>query len=82
VIITRGVTHKVNMCPGSYEGVVLTGSVTIDSSDLQYSAMGVEQLATAVQDQLDRIMEEDVTEAARCVDPEGDSYITSWKDGR
>jgi hypothetical protein len=82
MIITRGITHKVNMAPGSYESVELHGSVTIDSSDLKYSAMDDEQLSTAVQDQLDRIMEEDVTEAARCVDPEGDSYITSWKDGR
>jgi hypothetical protein len=81
VIITRGVRHKINMAPGSYEGVELSGSVTIDGSDLQYSAMGVEQLVQTAQDALDLAMEEDVVEAARCVSDEGDSYITSWKDG-
>ena len=82
MIITRGITHKINMAPGSYEGVELSGSVTLDSSDLQYEAMDRDQLAAVVQDMLDTVMTEDIVEAARCVSPDDDSYIKSWKDGR
>ena len=82
MIITRGITHKVNMCPGSYEGVELTGSVTIDSSDAPFSTMPDVQLGEFVQAMLDKIMDDDIVEAARCVSDEDDSYIKSWKDGR
>jgi hypothetical protein len=82
VIITRGIEHKINMQPGSYEGVVLHGSVTIDSSDLQFAALDVDELLQRAQDLLDQVMADDIVEAARCVSPDGDSYITSWRDGR
>jgi hypothetical protein len=82
VIITRGARHKINFEPGTYEGVELTGSVTIDSSDLEYSAMAPDQLAAVVQEMLDRVMAEDLEEAAACVSEDFDSYVKSWKDGR
>ena len=80
MIITRGITHKVNMCPGSYEGVELHGSVTIDTDELPNDLRGDEALAE-VQRILDVTMAEDIVEAARCVSPDGDSYVSSWKDG-
>lgn len=81
MIITRGITHKINMAPGSYEGVELTGSVTVDTDELPNDLRGDEALAE-VQRLLDVTMEEDVLEAARCVSDDDDSYIKSWKDGR
>lgn len=81
MIITRGIVHKINMAPGSYEGVELTGSVTVDTDELPNDLRGDGALAE-VQRLLDVTMEEDVLEAARCVSDDDDSYIKSWKDGR
>jgi hypothetical protein len=80
VILTRSITHKINTAPGSYEGLEISGTVVVDTDELPDHLRGDEALAE-VQRLLDVTMEEDLIEAARCVQGD-DSYVLSWKDGK